>query len=118
MDNRYGTKGGVQVWASLSVAALVRHPSGEPSYFIAVVEDIEERKQVQSTLRSFTPRELEVLELLAQGLTNRQIARALHISANTAKFHVQHVVAKLGVADRTQAAYRAAELGLVNQDQP
>ena len=64
-------------------------------------------------LRSLTPREVEVLKLLAHGLTNRQIARELYISANTAKFHVQHVIEKLGVADRTQAAYRAAELSLV-----
>ena len=39
----------------------------------------------------------------------------LHISASTAKFHVQIVVEKLGVTDRTQAAYRAAELGLIDQ---
>ncbi len=38
------------------------------------------------------------------------------MGTNTAKFHVQHVVEKLGVADRTQAAYRAAELGLVDRD--
>ncbi|MDQ4126987.1 MAG: hypothetical protein M3151_03405 [Actinomycetota bacterium] len=38
------------------------------------------------------------------------------MSANTAKFHVQHVVEKLGTTDRTQAAYRAAELGFVHQN--
>lgn len=60
-----------------------------------------------------TPRELEVLRLLAQGQTNRQIAQNLIISAGTVKVHVQHIIAKLNVSDRTQAAVRAVELGLV-----
>lgn len=60
-----------------------------------------------------TPRELEVLTLLTQGMTNRAIAAALIISPATAKIHVEHIIAKLGVADRTQAAVRAIELGLV-----
>ena len=81
--------------------SLVYHPSGEPSYFIGVIQDIDERKRAQLILRSLTPREIEVLKLLAHGLTNRQIAQELYISANTAKFHVQHVVEKLGVSDRT-----------------
>ena len=46
---------------------------------------------------------------------NRQIAQELYISANTAKFHVQHLVEKLGICDRTGAVYRAAELGLVDE---
>jgi DNA-binding NarL/FixJ family response regulator len=93
---------------------LVRHPSGEPSYFIAVIQDVDERKRAELVLRSLTPREIEVLKLLARGLTNPQIARELYISARTVKFHVQHVIEKLGVSDRTEAAYRAAELGLLD----
>ncbi len=77
------------------------------------VKDIDQHKRAEMILRSFTPRELQVLELLTHGFTNRQIACELYISANTAKFHVQHVIEKLGVTDRTAAAYRAAELGLV-----
>ncbi len=111
VDKRYVKKDGSQVWVSLSVS-LVRHPTGEPAYFIAVVEDVDERKRAELILNSLTPREIEVLKRLARGLTNRQIARELYISADTAKFHVRHVVEKLGVSDRTQAAYRAAELGL------
>lgn len=60
-----------------------------------------------------TPREHEVLRLLAQGQTNRDIARCLVISAGTVKVHVEHIIAKLGVSDRTQAAVRALELGLL-----
>jgi PAS domain S-box-containing protein len=58
-------------------------------------------------------RELEVLRLLAQGATNREIAEALTITLHTVKGHVEHVLAKLGVSDRTQAAVRAIQLGLV-----
>lgn len=61
-----------------------------------------------------TPREREVLKLLTQGKTNREIASSLVISAGTVKIHVQHIIAKLNVSDRTQAAVRAIELGLIN----
>jgi DNA-binding NarL/FixJ family response regulator len=60
-----------------------------------------------------TPRELEVLHLLTKGKTNREIAAALVVSAGTIKVHVEHIIAKLGVSDRTQAAVRAIELGLI-----
>lgn len=60
-----------------------------------------------------TPREREVLRLLAQGKTNRDIAQSLIISTGTVKVHVEHIIAKMGVSDRTQAAVRAVELGLV-----
>ena len=61
-----------------------------------------------------TPRELEVLRELVQGKTNRQIAAALSVSPATVKVHVQHIIAKLGVADRTQAAVRAIQHGLID----
>jgi DNA-binding NarL/FixJ family response regulator len=60
-----------------------------------------------------TPRELDVLRLLAQGQTNREIAKSLVVSVGTVKVHVEHIIAKLGVSDRTQAAVRAVELGLL-----
>ena len=58
---------------------------------------------------------VEILRLLAQGLTNRQIAKQLVISPGTVKVHVGHIIAKLGVSDRTQAAVKAIELGIVPQ---
>src|SRR5207248_1236497 len=61
-----------------------------------------------------SPREIEVLQLLAQGQTNREIANHLIISASTVKNHVEHILAKLNVSDRTQAAVRAVELGLLH----
>jgi DNA-binding NarL/FixJ family response regulator len=63
-----------------------------------------------------TPREREVVGLLIGGQTNPQIARALAISRATAKAHVEHIIHKLGVSDRTQAAIRAVELGLLRPD--
>ena len=59
-----------------------------------------------------TPRESEVLRLIARGLTNRLIARELALSEKTVKAHVSAVLAKLGVGDRTQAALYAVREGL------
>jgi len=61
-------------------------------------------------------REREVLELLARGCTNREIAEQLVITSSTVKVHVEHILAKLGVSDRTQAAVHAIELGYVTPD--
>jgi DNA-binding NarL/FixJ family response regulator len=60
-----------------------------------------------------TQRESEVLRQLALGLTNKEIAQALHISYETVKEHVQHILRKIGVSDRTQAAVWAVRKGLV-----
>ena len=65
---------------------------------------------------SLTTREVEVLEHLAAGRTNRQIARELHLSLSTVKGHLERVISKLGVSDRTQAAVKAIELGLVEPE--
>ena len=62
--------------------------------------------------KGLTPREAEVLKLVALGKTNQEIAEGLFISKATAKVHVRRVIAKLGVSDRTQAVVRALELGL------
>ena len=61
-----------------------------------------------------TPREMEVLQLLAQGLTNKTIAERLGISDHTAKFHVNGVMAKLGASTRTEAVVEAVRRGLVH----
>ena len=60
-----------------------------------------------------TPRELEVLALLARGLKNAQIAEELYISERTVKFHVSSILAKLGAGTRTEAARIAVRRGLV-----
>jgi len=60
-----------------------------------------------------TQREFEVLRHLANGLTNKEIAEAMHISYETVKEHVQHILRKLGVTDRTQAAVWAVRKKLL-----
>jgi len=65
---------------------------------------------------ALTPRETEVLGLLTTGQTNQQIAQTLTISKGTAKVHVERIIRKLGVSDRTQAAVRAIELGFTSLD--
>lgn len=64
-------------------------------------------------LADLTARERDVLALLGEGLTNRLIARRLGVTEKTVKTHVSHVLGKLGVADRTQAALVAAREGVV-----
>ncbi|HSO54452.1 MAG TPA: LuxR C-terminal-related transcriptional regulator, partial [Actinomycetes bacterium] len=70
--------------------------------------------EAPSTARSLglTRREAEVLALVAAGRTNRQVAEALFISVKTASIHVSHILAKLGVAGRVEAAAVAHRLGL------
>lgn len=94
----------------------MREGSGEPAYFILVVENIDARKRAELALGSPTLREKEVLLRLALGDTNRRISAALFISPNTVRSHVQNITVKLGVENRTQAARRAIELGLVPED--
>ena len=65
-------------------------------------------------LDALTPRERDVLRELASGKTNQGIARALGIREKTVKSHVSSVLAKLNVADRTQAALLAVRRGLVD----
>ena len=67
----------------------------------------------QEPLDRLTPREREVLELLGRGFPNKRIAQELRLSEKTVKTHVGHVLAKLGVTDRTQAAVVAVRAGLV-----
>ena len=69
--------------------------------------------QVQATL-GISDRELEVLELLAAGQSNKEIARQLDLSPNTVKTHIAKLFEKLEVRRRTEAILRARELGMIN----
>jgi NarL family two-component system response regulator LiaR len=69
--------------------------------------------QAGGLVEPLTQREREVLEALAQGMSNKEIAAALGIAEKTVKVHVSHILGKLGVYDRTQALLAASRLGLI-----
>ena len=75
-------------------------------------EEGERSREVQGTLAQLTPREREVLALLAEGLDNHAIAKRLFISSDTARAHVVKVLGKLGVESRLQAAIFALQHGI------
>ena len=87
---------GESAFDSRSAAAVVRSMSGRT----------EPRQQL-------TDRELEVLRLLAAGLSNNKIGEQLYISATTAKFHVSNIMRKLEVSRRAEAVYAASKRGLI-----
>jgi DNA-binding NarL/FixJ family response regulator len=71
------------------------------------------REAIQETEPNLSPREGEVLQLVAQGATNKQIADSLFISENTVKTHLRNIMEELHLANRSQAAAYAVERGLV-----
>ncbi len=98
----------VQIVAAIHAAAagLAAVPAEE---LAAVLPSTETARPSEA----LTPRELEVLEMLAEGLSNKMIAYRLNISTHTAKFHVNAILAKLGAGTRTEAVMRGIRLGLV-----
>lgn len=74
-------------------------------------ESDRERASASARSEALTPRESEVLQLLAEGMANKEIASRLGISDHTVKFHVNALMAKLGVQSRTEAVVRAARKG-------
>jgi DNA-binding NarL/FixJ family response regulator len=80
---------------------------------VARMADDVPRPRPQPLVDPLTEREVEVLRLLAEGASNREIAAALYLAEGTVKNHVTAVLAKLGVRDRTQAALRARALELI-----
>ena len=72
------------------------------------------QSQPSSLVEPLTPREREILHLVASGASNQEISQELFITVNTVKTHITHIYGKLGVTRRTQAASRARELGLID----
>lgn len=73
----------------------------------------EKEREAQASLRQITPREREVLQKLAEGLSNKEIAARLHMSVDTERTHMMNILNKLGVHSRLQALLFAARHGLV-----
>jgi two-component system, NarL family, response regulator LiaR len=86
-----------------------------PAVAARMVEQIAHGGDRTPQVDELTPRELEVLRLIAGGRSNKRIALELGVAEKTVKTHVSHVLAKLGLSDRTQAALYAVREGLVSQ---
>jgi two-component system NarL family response regulator len=81
-----------------------------------IPRDIAARLAERMMRTDLTPREIEILKLLSKGPTNKEIGRALNISENTVKNHVNSIIEKLEVSDRTEAATTAIQRGLISVD--
>jgi len=92
-------------WSARRIASAVR--------LVGLGKSVFERTEVPGSL-GLSDRERSVLELMASGSTNPEIAQALHLSKHTVKEHTSAVFRKLGVRNRTEAVQRAQRLGLVN----
>lgn len=89
---------GVGLWLGLSVARRPERPAGNPAAVASL---------------GLTPREVEVLGLLAAGQANKEIARAMGVSPNTVKTHLARLYEKLGVTSRTAALAEARKLHII-----
>ncbi|HEX3843821.1 MAG TPA: response regulator transcription factor [Steroidobacteraceae bacterium] len=99
-----GNAGAAEIDAALRAVArglIVRSPAARASGFSAIQE-----AEARTLL---TPREAQILDAIADGLTNKAIARRLGISLHTVKFHVESVFRKLGASTRTEAVAKATE---------
>jgi LuxR family maltose regulon positive regulatory protein len=85
---------------------LAAFPQAEPSAASAAAK--------QELVEPLSEREIEVLQLIAQGLGNKEIARRLFLSVNTVKVHTYNIYGKLNVHSRTQAVARARALGILS----
>jgi two-component system, NarL family, response regulator YdfI len=94
-----------------SSRGLVTLPRAEAIALLPEEERVEPSSHAPA--ESLTPRELEVLQLMARGLTNRQISRQLQISEHTVKFHAGSVLGKLSARSRAEAVARAIGLGWI-----
>lgn len=93
--------------ATTLAEARARYSSADAFLVAAVPDDVPGHPE------TLTPRELEVLRVLAEGLPNKAIARRLGISDQTVKFHLASICGKLGAVNRTDAVRRAIQQGLI-----
>jgi two-component system, NarL family, response regulator YdfI len=96
---------------AVAFGLLVLHPDVIES--LSLKQSNLHQKVLMNPVQALTPREIEVLEMLASGLANKAIATALNISDHTVKFHVSSIFQKLGVSTRTEAVAVGVRLGLI-----
>ena len=100
-------------------AIHVVHEGGsllQPLVAARFLDHVRQRGNAARSPNALTSREHEVLQLLAQGRSNKEIAQALSITERTAKFHVRNIMSKLNANNRTEAVTQAAQRGLVKFD--
>jgi DNA-binding NarL/FixJ family response regulator len=98
------------------VVAAARHAAVSPRSFTAKDLAGAMQRKMTPTGPQLSPREREILALLAEGLGVGPIARKLYISESTAKTHISKIYEKLGAANRAQAIMRAVQAGLLSPD--
>ena len=92
---------------------MAAFPVAEPEPTAPSKTQTPTHKLAQPLVEPLSERELEILQLVAEGLTNREIASRLYLSLNTVKAHTRNIYGKLGVNNRTQAAARGRALGIL-----
>jgi NarL family two-component system response regulator LiaR len=102
---------GVGIWLGLRLTRRTETVVVREVVVEAPVNFVRDQDRLESL--GLTPRELEILELIAAGLSNREIAERLHVSENTVKTHSRRVFDKLGARRRTQAVQLGKELRLI-----
>ena len=100
-------------WVDPNIAKMVFSNLQRPTS--GMINEPEQNKQIRSNSYGLTDRELDVLELMVEGLTNPQIADKLVIAKTTAKAHVHSILQKLCATSRTQATYMAIKEGIVKE---
>ncbi|MDX6629760.1 MAG: hypothetical protein QOH00_2006 [Gaiellales bacterium] len=96
-----------------SIVASVEHEDGVGRRFLGAVQDVTERPRRSVGLQELTAREREILQLAAQGMSTKAIARHLTLSPLTVKTHFENVYAKWGAPDRASAVAKALREGLI-----
>jgi len=87
----------------------------QPIVMSKLLRHISQRDEAKSSVEALSPREHEVLQLMARGLQNKEIAAELVISERTVKFHVSSILGKLGAGNRTEAVTMALQQGIIEQ---
>jgi DNA-binding NarL/FixJ family response regulator len=102
-----------RVYGDYDLFAYLEKQAFDRRAFLQAVAEAAESHEAAQTLDVLTPRELEVLSRLVQGMTNKELAEALFISTNTVKRHLKAIYEKLEVHTRAAAVAKAVSSGLV-----
>ncbi|NMG22354.1 response regulator transcription factor [Brasilonema bromeliae] len=97
---------------AIALGLIVLH-SDTIEFLLPLKESSVREKDTAHPVQALTPREIEVLQMLGSGLSNKAIAKRLNISDHTVKFHVSSIFQKLGVSTRTEAVTVGVRLGLI-----